>query len=236
MKYIISVWEWIFAVSLFIIFLIWFLIVASLWPYKKYIIWVRAYLRTFFKLLFIKVEVIYEAPIDDKENHIFMANHVSMFDIPLVVGFIPKDFWGIQAASHFKVPLYGWVLKKYGNLPIDRSSPRASYKTMMDAVEQIKEGKNILILPEGTRAKTPVMGPFKKLPFVMVKKAEVSIIPMAFVGLWDINNKTSWMINPRKMKVVFGKPIDVDTVKSLPEEELRKLTRERLESLLLRFK
>lgn len=236
MKYIISVWEWIFAVFLFFIFLIWFLIVASIWPYKSYIVWVRSYLQTFFKMLFIRIEVIYEEPIDMDTNHIYMANHVSMFDIPLVLGFIPQDFWGIQAASHFKVPLFGWVLKKYGNLPIDRSNPRASYKTMMEAVEQIKEGKNIMILPEGTRSKEPIMGPFKKLPFVMAKKANVPIIPMAFVGLWEINNKTSWMIHPRRMKVVFGKAIDNETVERLSEEDLRKLTRERIEDLLKRFK
>lgn len=235
MKYIISAWEWIVSVFLFIIFLIWFLIVASIWPYKSYIVWVRSYMKMFFKLLFIRIEVIYEEPISDESNHIYMANHVSMFDIPLLLGFIPEDFWGIQAASHFKVPLYGWVLKKYGNLPIDRSNPRASYKTLMEAVEQIKEGKNIMVLPEGTRSKKPVMGTFKKLPFVMAKKAEVPIIPMAFVGLWEINNKTSWMIRPRKMKVVFGRAIDKETVKTLNQEDLRKLTREKIEKLLVDF-
>ncbi len=189
----------------------------------------------FFKLLFIKVEVIYEEAVDKDSIHIFMANHVSMFDIPLLLGFIPVDFFGIQAASHFKVPLYGWVLRKYGNFPIDRTNPRASYKTMMDAVNEIKKGRNLLVLPEGTRSKKPIMGPFKKLPFVMVKKANISITPIAFVGLWEINNKTSWLIKARKMKVVFGKPINAKQIETLSEEELREITREKIEDLLERF-
>lgn len=192
----------------------------------------RAYLKMLFAFLFIRVKVEGAEHIDRSKNYVFMPNHVSMFDIPLLLGFIPVDFWGIQAASHFKVPLYGWVLKKYGNLPIDRSNPRASLTTMMNAVEEIKTGKNILILPEGTRSHKPEMLPFKKLPFVMVKRAEVGIIPMAFVGLYDINHKGSNLVNPGKMRMVFGEPIDAETVNSLSEVELRELTRERIQALL----
>jgi 1-acyl-sn-glycerol-3-phosphate acyltransferase len=235
MKYIISIWEWLVALILFIIFLIWFLVVASIWPYEKYVVWVRSYLQLFFKLLFIRIELIFESPINMDDNHIFMPNHVSMFDIPLVLATIPQNFWGIQAASHFKVPLYGWVLKKYGNFPIDRSNARASYKTMMSAADQVKAGKNILIFPEGTRSTKPSMGTFKKLPFVMVKRADAPIIPMALIGLWDINNKTSWLIKPKKMKVVFGKEIDRETIKSLSEDELKTLTKEKIEALIKKF-
>jgi 1-acyl-sn-glycerol-3-phosphate acyltransferase len=232
MKYIISVWTWIFAVLIFISFLLWFLVVAAIWPYSTFIKWVRTYLQTFFKLLFITVKVEGTEHIDRSKNYVFMSNHVSMFDIPLLLGFIPVDFWGIQAASHFKVPVYGWVLKKYGNMPIDRSSPRASLKTMMEAVEEIKKGKNIMILPEGSRSLLPEMSPFKKLPFVMVKKGGVGIVPIAFKGLRAINNKTSWMIRPGKMKMIFGKPIDAETVNSLTEVEVRELTRQRIQEML----
>jgi len=233
MKYIVTAWEWAVAFIVFIIFLIWFLIVASIWPYKTFIKWVRTFLQTFFKLLFIRVSLEGTDNIDRTKNYVFMPNHVSMFDIPMLLGFIPVDFWGIQAASHFKVPLYGWVLKKYGNLPIDRSSPRASFKTMLEAVEEVKQGKNILILPEGTRTKTPPeMGPFKKLPFMMAKKSEVGIIPIAFQGLWKINNITSKHIRPGKVRMIFGEPIDASVVAELSEIELQKLTRQQIQDLL----
>jgi 1-acyl-sn-glycerol-3-phosphate acyltransferase len=103
---------------------------------------------------------------------------------------------------------------------------------MMDVVEVLKKGTNILVLPEGTRTTTPQMAPFKKLPFLMAKKSEVNIMPMAFVGLWEINNKTSLLVRPGKMKVVFGKPIPSSTVKELSEVELRNLTRQKIQELL----
>ncbi|MCK5847011.1 MAG: 1-acyl-sn-glycerol-3-phosphate acyltransferase [Bacteroidales bacterium] len=232
MKTIVSIWEWILASTIIFIYFIWFFIVAIIWPHKTYIKWVRKNLERFFKIMRIDITVVGAENIDYEGTQIFMPNHVSMFDIPLVLGFIPVNFWGIQAASHFKVPLYGWVLKQYGNIPIDRSSIRASYRTMMDVVEEIKGGKNILILPEGTRTKTPKMGDFKKLPFNMAKKAGVAITPMAFVGLFDINNTLSKHIVPGKMKVVFGKQIDAETVKRLNENELRDLTKSKIQELI----
>jgi len=161
-----------------------------------------------------------------------MSNHVSMYDIPLLLGFIPVDFWGIQAASHFKVPIYGHVLKAYGNIPIDRSSARASYRTIQGAVEHLKSGHNIMILPEGTRSRKPVMGSFKKLPFVMAKRAEVNILPFGMSGLWKINNKVSKLIRPGSVHIHFGEAISDEVVKNSTEEELIKLTRERIQSYI----
>jgi len=232
MKTIVSIWEWIVAFTVMILYFLWFMVVAAIWPHHKYMKWVQKFISFFFKSLRIDIEVVGAENIDYKGTQIFMPNHVSMFDIPLVLGYIPVKFWGIQAASHFKVPLYGWVLKQYGNIPIDRSSIRASYRTMMDVVEQIKGGKNILILPEGTRTSSREMGDFKKLPFNMAKKSGVAITPMAFVGLYDINNTQSYHIVPGKMKVVFGKQIDAATVNKLNENELRDLTQSRIQDLI----
>ncbi len=232
MKNIISVWQWTVTLIIVVIYMVWFLITAAIFPHDKYMKWVQRNISIFFSLIFVKVEVVGAENIDYENSQIFMPNHVSMFDIPLVLGYIPVKFWGIQAASHFKVPLYGWILKQYGNIPIDRSSPRASYRTMMDVVEEIKGGKNILVLPEGTRTSTPELGPFKKLPFNMAKKAGTAITPMAFVGLYEINNTQSWHINPGRMKVAYGKQIDRETVAKLSENELRDLTHSRIQELL----
>jgi 1-acyl-sn-glycerol-3-phosphate acyltransferase len=76
------------------------------------------------------------------------------------------------------------------------------------------------------------MGPFKKLPFVMVKRAEVNILPFAFSGLWRINNKTSKMIRPGTVNIHFGEAIPADLVKNTSEEEIMKLTRERIQSYI----
>lgn len=232
MKYIISAWLWVVSLILLIIFLVWFLIISLLFPREKYMKWVRAYLQFFFKPLFIKVKVTGLENIDPDKTYVFMSNHVSMYDIPLLLGFIPVDFYGIQAASHFKVPIYGHVLKAYGNIPIDRSNARASYRTIQGAVTHLQGGKNIMILPEGTRSLKPVMGSFKKLPFVMTKRAEVNILPFSMSGLWKINNKLSSLIQTGTVHIHFGEAISEETVRNSTEEELMELTRERIQSYI----
>lgn len=232
MKYIITAYLWLTSYTYLIVFLLWFLVVSVLFPRDVYMKWVKRALLLFFKLLFIKVKVTGTENVDPDKTYVFMANHVSMYDIPLILGFIPVDFYGIQAAHHFKVPIFGHVLRAYGNIPIDRSNARASYRTIQGAVEHLKSGKNIMILPEGTRSRKPVMGPFKKLPFVMVKRAEVNILPFSFSGLWAINNTTSKMIRPGTVHVHFGEAITDEVVKNATEEELMKLTRERIQSYI----
>ena len=230
MKYIVSGYLWVVAVLVLIIFLVWFLIVNLFFSHGTYIKWVRSFLKFYFWVLFIKVKVTGTENIDPDKTYVFMSNHVSMFDIPLVLGYIPVNFWGIQASSHFKVPLFGQVLRSYGNIPIDRSSPRASYRTMKVAIEHLKSGKNILIFPEGTRSKKPKMGSFKKLPFVMTKEAGVNIMPFTMSGLWKINNKVSQMIRPGTVSIHFNEEIPADLVNSSSEEDMMKLTKERMQS------
>ena len=232
MKYIVSAYLWFISVSLLIIFLVWFLIVSVLFPRDTYMKWVRRFMRFYFKVLFIKVKVTGTENIDPNKTYVLMSNHVSMYDIPLILGFIPGEFYGIQAASHFKVPIFGHVLRAYGNIPIDRSNARASYRTIQGAVEHLKGGQNIMILPEGTRSRKPVMGSFKKLPFVMAKRAEVNILPFAFSGLWRINNKTSGLIRPGTVHMHFGEAISSEMVRDTKEEDMMKLTRERIQSYI----
>ena len=66
----------------------------------------------------------------------------------------------------------------------------------------------------------------------MAKKGQVGIIPIGFVGLSELNNTSSWIMRPGKMRMVFGEPIDASVVEALSEVELRELARERIQALL----
>ena len=99
-----------------------------------------------------------------------------------------------EAAEHFNAPIYGWALRRYGNIPINRKNARESFKSIMEGANLIKSGTSVVILPEGTRSLKPEMGNFKKFPFILAQKAEAPILPFGFSGLWKINNKTSFIL------------------------------------------
>ncbi len=89
MKYILSVYLWIvlFIYSLF--FLIFAITVSYIFPSKKYTPWLQKLLRFMFTILFIKVDVEGIENIRPNKTYLYMANHVSLFDVPLIGGFIP---------------------------------------------------------------------------------------------------------------------------------------------------
>lgn len=223
---------WTVGLLFMIVFLYWLLFQTYYSTPEKYSPKLRKWLKVFFKLLFIKVEVEGLENVDFTKTYIIMSNHVSMFDIPLLLAFIPQHFNGFEADGHFKAPLYGRVLTRYGNIPMDRSNPRASFKSLQAGIDYTEKGTSVVILPEGTRTVTPEFGEFKKLPFVFAQKTNADIMVLGFSGLWKINNKTSWHITPGKMTVRFGKPIPSEYIKSVKPEELMEYTKNKIQELV----
>ena len=223
---------WLIGVVYLKIFLITLIILTYIMKRDQYDPILQAMDRFLFKLLFIKVKTEGVEKVDKNQVYVVMGNHVSMFDIPLLFGFIPVRFNGIEAAEHFKAPIYGHALKRYGNIPINRKNARESFKTILQGADMVKKGTSIVILPEGTRSLKPQMGEFKKFPFILAKKAEAPILPFGFSGLWKINNKTSWLIKPGKVTMKFGEPIPARVVKEKSIEELMELTRKKIEELI----
>ena len=232
MKSILSAWLW-FVGILYLVFFVFLLIIVSyVLPKQKYDPFFKALARFIFRLLFIQVEVKGTENFDPQKSYVIMGNHVSMFDIPLLFGYVPVSFVGIEAAEHFKTPLYGWALRRYGNIPINRKSSRASLQSILKGAETVKHGTSVVILPEGTRGLKPSMGNFKSFPFVLAQKAGHEILPFAFSGLWKVNNKTSWHIRPGKIQITFGKAIEAEQVKNMELNELNKMVKGKIAEMI----
>lgn len=107
-----------------------------------------------------------------------MSNHASLFDIPLLEAYIPTFVRGVEALRQFKWRVYGWAIRRVGNIPIDRKNIHASIKSMKKTEKILKKGQSIVILPEGHRTLDGNLGQFKKLPFHLAKQAGVPIIPI----------------------------------------------------------
>ena len=232
MKQIISVIIWIIGTIYLVLFVFLLIFISYIFKRKTYDPFIKMIARFLFKIIFIIVKLEGLENIDKNAVYTIMGNHVSMFDIPLMFGFMPIPFNGIEASEHFKTPFYGWSLRRYGNIPMNRHNPRESLKSILKGVDLIKHGTSIVILPEGTRTLEPKLGTFKKFPFVMAQKAEVPILPFAFSGLWKVNNKTTWLIRPGKIIIRFGKPISTETILSTKVDDLMVLTHEKIQGLI----
>ena len=234
MKYIISLYLWtvggIAFGALLVIGIIW----SYLVPPEVYDPWVKKWLRFVFKVLHTKVKVEGTEKIEPNKPYLFMANHVSIFDIPLLGGYIPTFVRGVQADNQFKWFLYGWAIRRYGNIPIARENVHRSITSIRKAEQYLRSGKSIAILPEGHRTLDGKLRPFKKLPFFLAKQAAVDVVPIGLSGLYNMKRKGTWHIRPTTVTIRFGSIIPAERVESLSVNELRDLTRREIQSLIER--
>lgn len=141
------------------------------------------------------------------QPYIFMANHQSNLDIPVLLGHLPVQFRWLAKAELFKIPVFGQAMRGAGYISIDRSDRQAAFESLRQAAEKIRRGLSILIFPEGTRSMDGSLQPFKKGGFVMAVGAGVPVVPVAVRGTYDIMPKNSLLIRPKEVRVAIGEPI-----------------------------
>lgn len=232
MKYILSFYFWTVGGLVFGMVLVFAIIISYVVPPVTYDPWIKKMLRLLFKIFLTKVIVEGAEQIKQDKPYLFMANHVSIFDAILLGGYVPTFVRAVEADRQHKWPLYGWAVKRYGNIAIARENPHRSVKSLSRAENYLKSGKSIAILPEGHRTLDGNLRAFKKLPFLMAKQAGVDIVPVGLSGLFTMKRKGSWLIQPSTLKIKFGPIIPAETVKSLSVVELRDETRDKVLALI----
>lgn len=165
----------------------------------------------------VKVETEGRDKLDKDASYVFISNHASYFDIPILMCAIPNNVRFIYRDDLTKIPILGWgmFLGKY--IPINRENVREAMKSLKKAAERIKLGISVVIFPEGTRSYDGKVGEFKRGMFVLADEAKVPVVPTAIIGSGNIMPRKGFKISSGKVKVVFSKPIDYSKDKALLE-------------------
>ncbi len=233
MKPFIISYQWLVGGSLFFIFLISSFLLTFVLPLRILDHYVKWMLRMTIRLLFIKVKIEGLEHLQPGKSYLFLPNHVSFLDIPLFGGFIPRYIRGVEAERQHKWPVYGWAMKRLGNITIDRSSARSSLKSLKKAGDYIHNNCSIILFPEGGRTSDGNIRPFKKLPFHMAKQSKCDIVPITMNGMFEINRKNRLSVNPGTIHLHFHPPISADTFEDLDVAGLRDLVFNQINSQLI---
>jgi len=116
------------------------------------------------------------------QAYVFAANHRSNFDIFALVSVLPGRFLWVAKKSLFHIPILGQALSRMGSISVDRDNLRSAVQSLDRATAIVKRGVSLLIFPEGTRATTRELLPFKKGVFIMAIKAGQPIVPVSISG------------------------------------------------------
>ena len=162
------------------------------------------------------------------QAYVFAANHRSNFDIFALVAVLPGRFLWVAKKSLFGIPILGQALSRMGSISVDRSNLRSAVKSLDRATAIVKRGVSLIIFPEGTRATTRELLPFKKGVFIMAIKAGQPIVPVSISGTRFIQPRGTIRMKPGPIKVVISPPIAPHTFRR--KEDLMAAVRQAIEA------
>ncbi len=169
----------------------------------------------------VKVTVVGADKLVAGERYVFMSNHQSALDIPIIYVGVSEDISFIAKKELFMIPFFGWCMWAVGHTSIDRQNPRKAHASIDRAVQRLnKENVSLILFPEGTRSKDGKVLDFKTASFTLALQAGVKLVPIAIKGAIDRLPPKSSRIVPGTVELVMGDPISVEELKGMSKVEV----------------
>ena len=173
------------------------------WTRRLSRLWARIILWSAF--VRVKVEGVARVPADGPV--VFMSNHESWLDIPVLLLAVPGQVRFLAKSSLFSIPFLGWAMRAMGFIPVDRENRRTAIKSFETAAARIRAGRSVLLFPEETRTPDGRLLEFQRGGFLIALKAGLPIVPVGLDGARRCMPKHTYVVRPGTITVRFGDPI-----------------------------
>ena len=154
-----------------------------------------------------RIEVRGRENIQPGQNYIFMSNHVSNLDPPIVIPLIPGRTSVLVKSELFRIPLLGTAMKLASLVPVDRSNRDAAIASIREATTVLKAGLHMTVFPEGTRSSDGRMRAMKKGPFYLAEESGVPVIPVTIRGSFELWPKHRFVMHSGPVVLTYHPPI-----------------------------
>lgn len=144
----------------------------------------------------------------EHEPCIFIANHQSAVDVVVMIGLVPPSTRFVAKQELFRVPFLGWALAASGCVAIDRGNRAEAIRSLSVAARKIRDGRSVVLFPEGSRSRDGNLAPFKKGAFHLGVQSGVPVVPVAIIGSFDIFPPGSLRVFPGSVEVFVDPPVD----------------------------
>lgn len=139
---------------------------------------------------------------------LFLCNHVSNLDPPILLPLIPGRTSVMLKKSLMKIPLLGPAMRLGRYVPVERESREGAVKSIREASSVLADGIHMTVFAEGTRSRTGRLLPFKKGPFLLAQRSGAPIVPVVIYGTETMLVKGSFGIRPGTAHLRFLEPVD----------------------------
>jgi len=160
------------------------------------------------RLTGVGVETVGLDQLDAAGTYIFMSNHVSNLDPPILIPLIPRRTSVMVKKELFTYPILGRAMRMGSLVPVDRGNRDAGIEAVKAAKQVIGQGLNMTIYVEGKRSFDGKLLPFKKGPFYLAMECGVPVVPVTIAGTHYAMPKKRFAIRPGTVKVIFHEPIE----------------------------
>lgn len=187
----------------------------------------RVFFRNILRLAGVRFEVRRAPGFDATRTSIFICNHVNLFDPFVIYSAIPQFLRGFELESHFTIPIYGWMMGRFGNVAVPDVPSREGLEIMTQrAKAALDSGISLIAFAEGSRTRDGHIQPFKKGIFNLAQKFGTPIVPMSIVGSYEFFQTGNWKLYPGKIVVYLHDTIDTSKIARAEVDALRQRVQE----------
>jgi 1-acyl-sn-glycerol-3-phosphate acyltransferase len=176
---------------------------------KKHDYLQRSFCRRIIFFAGARVRTLASPGFDSKRTCFFISNHVNLFDPFVLYCAIPQFTRGWELESHFKIPIYGTLMKRFGNVPVPDVRRPSDLKRMWRLTKDaIDGGMSLIVFPEGRRTRDGHVGEFELGAFRLAQQHGIPIVPISVVGSFHHHATGNWMFWPGEITVHLHDTID----------------------------
>ncbi|MFW5961269.1 MAG: lysophospholipid acyltransferase family protein [Desulfohalobiaceae bacterium] len=159
--------------------------------------------------------------LDPEQNYVFLSNHQSHLDTPLILTLFSKfNPRFLARESLFEIPLFGPGMRALGHFPLRRDNRRKAMQDIQEAVHKVQQGESILIFPEGTRnTQGHDLQDFQIGAFIVVLKTGLPVVPVLLDGTCKVHRKGALHIKPGRVKLRALPPLQVSRDYTMKQRE-----------------
>jgi 1-acyl-sn-glycerol-3-phosphate acyltransferase len=190
----------------------------------------RAWSWLILKTTGVRVQVVGLERVVQNQTYVFVSNHQSIYDIPVLFASLPFQLRIIAKESLGRVPFLGWHLRRAGHLLVDRTRPdRAGILSQWRAL--VSDRLSLIVFPEGTRSQDGRVGRFRAGSFMLALEAGLTVVPLAVSGSRHVMKKGRLMACPGDITLVVHEPIPAPHVDAPKVADARALA-ERVRAIM----
>lgn len=188
----------------------------------------RLFCRGLVRLAGAGVEVVVKRGFDGRRPGFLCPNHVNVLDPFVLYPASPLFVRALELESHFDIPFYGWMMRRFGMIPVPDAKTTSQVRRLWASVEgALRAGTSLIVFPEGGRTLDGKLRPFKDGVFRMARKFGAPITPVTIAGAYAWNRKGSWRFHPGRVIVTIHDTVQTE---GRDEAEVREQVRAAIQS------